>query len=203
MTSFFETHTAPFDRREPHTVIVLGPPRSGTSMISGILRLMGMYMGECNTANNEDPRFNKRNSVGSIRKLIEKNNDQRPVWGWKEPSTHTYLSSVLDSVRNPFFIVSVRNVLAAAGSKLKHTDSGDVEQLIGAYSRHYMNISTLLRSIEAPTIFVNFEQAVTDPLELIDHLSDRLQGSSLDTETRDRIIQYCLPTGYKAISDFI
>ena len=85
MSSFFEAKEVPFDHTAPHTVVVMGPPRSGTSMVSGILRLLGIYMGNCNTANNEDPRFNKKRGTESIRALIAQNNATYPVWGGKNP----------------------------------------------------------------------------------------------------------------------
>ena len=44
-------------------VILHGVPRSGTSMISGTLRLMGVYMGEVNAKNHEGPRFNAKKMI--------------------------------------------------------------------------------------------------------------------------------------------
>ncbi|MDG1118553.1 MAG: hypothetical protein P8N72_15725 [Flavimaricola sp.] len=41
MSSFFEPQKdLMFDNTQPHTIVVMGPPRSGTSMVAGILRLL-------------------------------------------------------------------------------------------------------------------------------------------------------------------
>jgi len=204
MSSFIEPMDISFDYTAPHTVVVLGPPRSGTSMIAGILRILGVYMGQCNESNNEDPRFNKRHSIESIRALITANNAAHPQqWGWKEPSTHIYFTEVADLVRTPFFVVSYRNIMASAASKLKHTDSGDVGKLTGSYASHYLRISKLLNNSPAPRLYVNFEKALQDPLGLAEHLSQRFFGVALDRDMHDKITRYCAPGAYKPISDFL
>lgn len=204
MTSYFETNIEQYDHTAPNTVVVLGPPRSGTSMISGILRLLGVYMGECNNKNNEDPRFNKRKSVASIRSLIEENNEAYPVqWGWKQPSTYHYYDQVADLVRSPIFIVSYRNILASSASKLKHTDSGDIGRLVGGYARNYLRLAKLLKEHDGPRILVNYEKVLEDPIALGEALSKRLLGKDLSPEVRGKLEAYCAPGSYKPIEDYL
>ena len=111
--------------RVQKTFIIIGPPRSGTSMLSGCLKIMGVYMGESNALNHEDPRFNARNNPSEIRRIIEEINLRKEVWGWKDPSTHKYLSDVIERVRNPILIVSCRNPFDAARSKIVRTSDTD------------------------------------------------------------------------------
>jgi hypothetical protein len=203
MSSFFEPKEVAFDREAPHTVVVLGPPRSGTSMVSGILRLLGVYMGACNTANNEDPRFNKKRGTESIRALIAENNATYPVWGWKEPSTHIYYDAVSDLVRTPFFIGIYRNILGSASSKLKHTGDADLAHLAGSYAVHYQKISKLLNRAETPCLYVNYDKVLSDPVALASYLSERLKGQPLAPDMHDRIARYCAPGEYKSIEDFL
>ena len=203
MSNYIDSGTGSFDQTSPHTIVVLGPPRSGTSMISGILRLLGIYMGECNISNNEDPRFNKTQGAKSIRSLIAANNATHPVWGWKEPSTHIYYENVADLVRNPFFIVVCRNILGSASSKLKHTGDGDIARLVGGYAGHYLKISKPVNHSNAPCIYINYDKALSDPVALADHLSRRFMDQPLDANKHDRIARYCVPGNYKSIDDFI
>lgn len=202
-SSFSEPKKVAFDHTAPHTVVIMGPPRSGTSMVSGILRLLGIYMGQCNTANNEDPRFNKKRGTDKIRTLIAANNAAYPVWGWKEPSTHTYYDDVADLVRTPYLIVVCRNILGSAASKLKHTGDGDMARLLGSYANHYMKIGKLANQTDAPCLYINYDKAVSDPVALAEYLSQRLLGKALDDDMKDRITRYCAPGEYKSIEDFL
>lgn len=203
MSGFLEVGAASFDPAAPHTIVVLGPPRSGTSMVAGLLRLLGVYMGECNVSNNEDPRFNKAQGADKIRALIAANNVALPVWGWKEPSTHLYYDAVADLVRAPFFIVVSRNILGSISSKAKHTGQGDVASLMGSYARHYVKIGKLVQSGDAPCIYVNYDQVLDDPVALAQHLSHRFLGKPLDSDRADRIARFCAPGAYKPITDFL
>ncbi|MEP5154747.1 hypothetical protein [Planktotalea sp.] len=204
MSSYVEINIDQYDQTAPNTIVVLGPPRSGTSMISGILRLLGIYMGECTNTNNEDPRFNKRQSVESIRELIGSNNQDYPQqWGWKQPSTYLYYDKVADVVRAPIFIVSYRNILASSASKLKHTDTGDIGRLVGGYARNYLRIAKLLKEHDGPRILVNYEKVLEDPIALGEALSKRLLGKDLSPEVRGKLEAYCAPGSYKPIEDYL
>lgn len=203
MSCFFDPSGPSFDRTSPHTIVVLGPPRSGTSMVSGILRLLGIYMGDCNVSNNEDPRFKKTQGTVKIRSLIADNNQVFPVWGWKEPSTHTYYDGIADLVRAPFFIVVCRNILGSVSSKLKHTGVGDVAQLTRSYAAHYVKIGKLVHTTKAPCLYVNYDTALIDPIALAQDLSQRLLGQPLNDDMIRRITRYCTPGAYKSINDFL
>jgi hypothetical protein len=203
VTNHFAPGTSPFDRTAPHTIVVLGPPRSGTSMVAGILRLLGIYMGECNVSNNEDPRFKKTQGVDKIRALIADNNAAHQVWGWKEPSTHMYYGDIADQLRAPFHIVVCRNVLGSVSSKLKHTGQGDVAGLMRSYAAHYVKIGTLVNQSNAPCLYVNYDTALADPIALAHDLSERFLGKPLDADLAQCITRYCVPGAYKSINDFL
>jgi hypothetical protein len=121
------------------TVIVLGAFRGGTSMVSRLLRELGVFMGEKFAVgdgdydNAEDKEFQdllhrpdlltKENvdatdfsstELRQVQDLIAKRNQQHSLWGWKYPGTvlwclHAGLSRYL---RNPHFITVFRDPLA-------------------------------------------------------------------------------------------
>lgn len=84
-----------------NSIVVCGSPRSGTSMISGILRTMGVDMGNdyCDPDNNEDSRYLIHNGnraifhdnttfteyLEKITPLISEQNSKR-LTGWKDPA---------------------------------------------------------------------------------------------------------------------
>jgi hypothetical protein len=200
MTLFFEERLEKFNRNVPHTVVVLGPPRSGTSMLAGMLRMLDIYMGACNERNHEDPCFNKRVGVSSIRKKITENNSKYCVWGWKEPSTHTYFHQITDSIRNPLIIASYRNILGAVASKIKRSGEVSSEGLIKSYTRHYMQIAELIDTLQAPTLYIDHEKALHAPDDVAERLSTLLTGRTLDDRMRSEIRAFCEPGSYKPIS---
>ena len=172
-------------------------------MVAGILRILGIYMGQCNVKNHEDPRFNQKQSIDLIRALITSNNANFPIWGWKEPSTHRYWDKVEDVVRNPYFIGVYRNILSSAASKLKHTGSADLLSMPGSIAAHYQKISALMMKPEIPCLFINYDEVLSDPVELAKFLSLRLKGQALEESMAERIALFCAPGVYKSIEEFL
>ena len=87
------------------TVIVLGVPRGGTSMVAKILSVLGVFMGDKLGATYEDPDFfrvmqrfgnmppwrrkwhflQRRKVLSDIQSLVAQRNVDHEVWGWKFP----------------------------------------------------------------------------------------------------------------------
>lgn len=185
------------------TVIVLGPPRSGTSAISGILRIMGVDMGNVNDKNHEDPRFNfKRKSIEEIRKTInDRKMSSSGVWGWKEPTTHYYLKNVLDLIEHPVFIVCVRSVWQSARSRIERNDKPLKVSVAGLYksiSKQYVDIFGLIDELGLPYLAIDNEMLLKYPLENVNTLSEFLEiPTNLDIE--ERIRNFLKPGSYKKI----
>jgi hypothetical protein len=116
---------------EERTVIVLGMPRGGTSMVAGSLRLLGVPMGDrLEPSNQEDldildlvaslqPLYGEdgkpiTENFDRLRALIAGRNEERPFWGWKDPNAHVYISELMPVLRNPHFVVVFRDHFAAA-----------------------------------------------------------------------------------------
>jgi len=204
MSSFFEPQKdLMFDNTQPHTIIVMGPPRSGTSMVAGILRLLGVHMGRCKYKNHEDLRFDKRQSITSIRTRINNTNNKYPIWGWKHPTTHEYWEEVADVVRNPYFIGVYRNILSSPVSKLKNTGTVNLLSMPRSIAVHYQKISTLMMKPEIPCLFINYDEVLADPVELARFLSLRLIGKPLEESMAERVALFCAPGSYKSIEEFL
>lgn len=183
------------------TLIVLGPPRSGTSMLAGVLKILGVYMGESNRPNHEDHRFNhKVSTVEEIREIVADYNSKYSVWGWKEPSTHNYLSEISDVLRNPVYIVSCRNPFDAALSKIKRTNEGDFEKLLTGVSNQYIKNIHALKDTGSEIHYVNHEMALAEPKVLAEHLA-KVLGIELSQEKAVEIEAFCAPGSYKKIAE--
>lgn len=187
----------------PSTLVVIGPPRSGTSMVAGIIRLLGVYFGECTPRNNEDPNFNAKRPIESIRgKIAEYNGTHPKLWGWKAPTTHKYYAEVADLVRSPVFVVVYRNILSSIKSKVKHTGEGEFDKLSRAYANHYVGISRLTSSDYGPTLHLSYEEAVKNPVALASELSELIYGKPMDKNMEQMVADYCTPGSYKTFKEF-
>lgn len=121
------------------TVVVLGAFRGGTSMVSQLVRELGVFMGEKFAAsdreypNAEDQEFQEllhrpglltqepiaatdfsAKEIKALRALIEKRNRQHALWGWKYPGTVLWClyAGLAQHLRNPHFITVFRDPLA-------------------------------------------------------------------------------------------
>ena len=68
------------------TVIVLGTPRGGTSMVAGTLANLGVYMGEQLSAMYQDQVLSqciKEKDKQKAKQVIQARNAQYPLWGTK------------------------------------------------------------------------------------------------------------------------
>ncbi|HSE84298.1 MAG TPA: sulfotransferase domain-containing protein [Thermodesulfobacteriota bacterium] len=80
------------------TVVVLGPPRSGTSTTAGLLNILGVDMGNLRDATPENPKglFEDKDFLSLIREIFIAADPTLKEWngavGWKPPSPEAVLS---------------------------------------------------------------------------------------------------------------
>lgn len=103
---------------EKKTIIILGVARGGTSLISGSLHYLGVFMGDeaCEPVF-EDSTLGKlisNKDVKEIVKTIKRYNKKYKIWGYKRPSTTEDLSYIIDKFRNPVFICVFRDIFSIA-----------------------------------------------------------------------------------------
>ena len=101
------------------TFIVVGVPRGGTSMVAGLLRLFGIFMGDIiNGAygdKHEDKEFYCTKDKRRIAELINKRNIKHDVWGFKDPGIAPYIETTTE-LRDPHYIYIIRDALACGMS---------------------------------------------------------------------------------------
>jgi hypothetical protein len=87
------------------TIIVVGIPRSGTSMVASALECMGVFMGQyIDQAVYEDIAIAHALESGDLPKLeglIESRNRSHRVWGFKRPTAFKIMESFVQYFRNP------------------------------------------------------------------------------------------------------
>src|SRR5688572_21236041 len=118
LTNFGLLRTADIELGLPATVIVVGLPRSGTSMIAAVLRALDVYIGtEIDGAVFEDRQFAAALASGhpeELARLIDERNAAHAIWGFKRPEAYRQLELLIPLCRNPRVIVTFRDILAIA-----------------------------------------------------------------------------------------
>lgn len=180
----YEEKTEPPEAR---TIVVLGVARGGTSLISGLLDLAGIDMGNAILANHEDPEFvfhsgdrrvfhgdRKQEALAKVSEIIAKRNAEKKVWGWKDPLALHYLGGVADKLRNPYVVLVVRNLVSVALSEFKRNKLAFSECAFLSKQQltlvEYSLIYEMLAQTHFPTLIMEYEKVIKYPEEAVNEL---------------------------------
>jgi hypothetical protein len=148
------------------TLVVLGCPKGGTSLVSGVLHRLGVHMGSNLDAKYEDPDFHPSLPVDQIKNMIKERNKDYSLWGWKRPNTIAYLHSVFNILRNPHLVIVYRNPLTVAQSSTSRQRKKFTQHDIRAALKHYRIIHQTLSILKhSPPRFVCSFEGVLESRE--------------------------------------
>lgn len=153
---------------ETATIIVVGLPRSGTSMVASALKALGVFIGkEIDGAVFEDREIAAAIDSGKIARFAEiakaRNADNR-VWGFKRPEAYKQLAKLCSACRNPRVIVPFRDVLAIALRNKISMQMDALEQL-PHLATQYQALTTAIRRASVPTLLLSYEKSLQFPSE--------------------------------------
>mgnify|MGYP006269088197 CR=1 FL=1 len=170
-------------RTNPHpgrgTVLVLGTPRGGTSVVAGICHMLGIPMGlDIDPSNMEDRRFRTLGARSDRRvaaaEFFDDLHRTTPLAGVKDPAAIDWLPDVYQDIADPVLVVVSRDVYAVA--QREHVSGMDFfPALHGAIRRKYA-VLDLVEKVTAPLIVVSYERLIEDPHDAIESLSQFLCG---------------------------
>jgi hypothetical protein len=186
------------------TVAVFGPGRSGTSVIAGCLRALGICMGaEAHLYKHEWSPLVRRGDgkldVPSTRQNIQQMNENHPRWGWKFPSDVFHVEEITGLLRHPGFIVVTRDLTEIALSSLARQDVPFELSIYDAatVSRY---ISSRIRFWAWPILVLPFAEVLRQPDALIAALCRFLEIEPGEAK-RKQAVDYVQPLtrGYRPI----
>lgn len=156
----------------PHkTVIVLGIPRGGTSMVAGIVAKLGIYMGsEYKLApfyeNHELGICIKERDKAKARKIVAINNDRYPTWGIKVLPRGWPFWFIRPIFREPVYIVVFRDVFAIAKRNTVSMNSSLFKEMFIA---NFLNFCLLgfLAFTKRPALILSYEKALLRPEDTV------------------------------------
>lgn len=197
----------------PGTVVVLGTARGGTSMVAGVLRILGVDLGaELDEDNNEDRVFlqhggdrrifserslasRKREYLKHVRRYIAERNQAGRTWGWKDPLASHYIEDVVGHLARPAFLFVARDPIAIATRQLFEEKSTAPGALL-AYMLHaledYRWVATFLTGCSPPPLLISYERALRHPEATVAGIRDYLVWPK-DEEAERRAADFIVP----------
>ncbi len=181
------------------TLVVLGSPRGGTSMLAGLLRELGVPMGDrIDRHNHEDQAF-LSDDLEQIRATISQRNAEHRVWGWKVPDSIRYLPEIESQLRNPHYLAVFRNPLAVASSMQRYAEGMALEQGLKRALEYFNLIEAFIAGHRDPVLVVDYEAAVAAPTALVESLGSFLQLELDDEEINQAAAFVGARGGYRPV----
>lgn len=186
------------------TFVILGAPRGGTSMVGGLLRLFGIFMGDSISGSygdkHEDTEFYKSKTKKERIGLINKRNEEHEVWGFKDPKVTRYLHEIEKELINPHYIVITREPIPSAKSAAKRNKNQTFE---GAFYRSVVIndlLNKFMESNEGKCIHFTYEDCLEHPANFVETLEVYLD-IKLSKEQKQTAINFISP-GYKSLLEY-
>ncbi len=186
------------------TYVVLGCKRGGTSMLAGVLRLLGINMGDNinGNGNHEDQDMSDRNLEDMIN-MVQQKNLAYEVWGWKDPMAIDYIHYLMPFLINPVFLTIFRDPCAVANSEAVKHNKDFTPALWEAMEQlkklHYFSMypDKYIPDNNGQLYVLSYEKAMTDTEGTFRELS-----TALDLEFNPEILDFVSPE-YKNLKETV
>jgi len=175
-------------RSETKTVIVTGIPRSGTSMAAKVMAELGIYMGASATAPiYEDAAFTRLLNAPELDELafkqrIKQMNQSFNVWGWKTPGSFLKHNAIRKFIRNPHYVIPIRDPLAIALRNNLAISAKAEQNLLHTFEKQYNPLMNFISKVKKPTLLFSYEKALNDKQHFVKELAS---FCGLDKESYD------------------
>ena len=171
-------------RENPHpghgTVLVLGTPRGGTSVVSGICHMLGVPMGvEIDRSNMEDLRFRgllkseSRAELASV--YLRELQALGQIVGAKDPVAIDHLSEVYPRIPQPILVVVSRDVYASTQREV--AEGHEFWEILRATIRRKYSVLDFISTVDDPLIVVSYERLMQDSVAAVQSLARFLVGA--------------------------
>jgi|GEM_PF-2086974 len=190
------------------TLVACGAPRGMTSLISFTLFELGYFIGsELQEHNFEDQEFSKAIppksrfkgkliSRPAFRNLVKQRNAEHERWGFKLPGAANYLPELNTTLRNPVFVLCIRNPLAIMRSIARRNSA-----YAGGTPGYYRNglgwldaMGFLMSTDSIPSLMIDMDEVRRSPATFLTEFTSALRLG----EVPDGLLERISRQGYKA-----
>jgi hypothetical protein len=162
------------------TVLVLGTPRGGTSVVAGICHMLGVPMGlEIDRSNMEDLRFrsllNSEHRSELAPAYFQELHQLGRIVGAKDPVAIDHLRDVYGAITQPILIVASRDVYASTQREV--AEGHEFFEMLRATIRRKYAVLDFISTVDDPLIVVSYERLMQDPVAAVQSLARFLVGA--------------------------
>ncbi|UYM18540.1 sulfotransferase family protein [Endozoicomonas euniceicola] len=158
---------------EPRTIVVVGVARGGTSIVSGAMAHLGVFMGKAREPVYEDVALSLAMESGDNEKFCEiarAYDEMHQVWAWKRPSVINHLDDIKDKLRNPYFIFVFRDVFSIANRNSISMGLGIIDGMEKALNE-YKKVLEFIRKHDPSGMIVSSEKIVNNKSAFLKELA--------------------------------
>lgn len=183
-------------RAPEKTLVVVGAPRGGTSLVAGVLSSLGVFMGTYATAPVfEDLRLasladaDERDKAAEVMREYDR---EHAVWGYKRPMMLNNFGAIHDYARNPVYLFIFKDLFSLANRESISMRGDLVEGLRTAHG-HYDKIIGFVERRRPTGLMLSYDRVMQDPAAAVDAIIGLLPEDSVSTAQRDAAIAFIEP----------
>lgn len=160
------------------TIVVLGCKRGGTSLVAGVLRKLGVFMGQNMSPHggHEDTEISQK-EVPEIIEMIHKRSKEFDTWGWKDPDCIDYIHYLIEYLKDPVFLVVFRDPMATAMSEAGRQQGKPLSVCLWEAKiaiKKLVDFALQMRTKGYHVLALSHEKAIVNPEEYVKQLARML-----------------------------
>jgi hypothetical protein len=186
----------PAQAQQDPTFIVSGIGRGGTTLIAGLLKEAGIYLGSRVThivhEDDEILHLLRGRAFEALDALIARHNARGGPWGFKAPVVQGYFKpSDLARFRNPHLICVFRDPVAIA-VRSAMAEQEPVIPFVRESARSMAGLATFAERATCPILLLSYEKCLLFPETLVDTIM-RFCALGTDADLRRRLLNRVNP----------
>lgn len=175
-----------------NTIVVVGLPRSGTSMIGKVLYELNVFHdnGFLNKNIYEDMEAIEvlEKDINKLDSYIKNQNSKYTIWGFKRPGAFYYIEKYIDKLRNPIYIIPMKDMLFISLRKNISIDM-DFTSALKETLKQSNELIEFINKTSVPTILFSYEKAILNPEYFVKELIKILSLNNISKYRINRAIE--------------
>lgn len=178
------------------TLIVVGPGRGGTSLVSGALHHLGVFTGETSRAPTfEDARLDAAFRSGEaerVQGLVDDYNARHRVWAFKRPASLAYLDQLHQVVRNPVYLFIFKDIFSIA-NRNDISMQWNLKKGLRTALRSYRQMVDFIDGRAPNGLMLSYDRVVQNKETFIDTLTELVAPHPVSSEQREAALGFINP----------
>jgi len=193
----------------PSTIAIIAFSHSGTTMVAGILEILGVPMvgPQYDLAKWEDIEVIKALKTGQFADIVAQRNAQHERWGFKFPGAWRYLATLDHCLREPLYLAIWKDAVSVTRRRFRTQDRWlrKIQNTVHQFSDAVDGIC----ASHLPVQMLSYQIAVMQPRQFVEDIA-RLAGIDAEEDRLDRATRYIQPNsgrrphrGYPSIGKWL